>query len=146
MSEVMLNLGSGYIPWLDWVNVDNSAHVAADVYHDLRLFPWPWQDASVSKIRAIDILEHMPDTVAFIDECWRVLRPDSVLMIRVPHWQDKTAWLDPTHVRAFHQETFDYFDPAMKRGEKYGMYTPRKWAVETRRVGGNIETVMRKQV
>lgn len=144
LMNMQLNLGCGHDYRAGWVNVDSSQDVRADVYHDLAVKPWPFDDGAATVIRAIAILEHMPDTVAFIDECWRILEPDGLLVVRVPHWQHKTAWIDPTHKRAFHEETFDYFDPSKERGRRYSMYTPHKWQVDAQRVGGNIQAEMRK--
>jgi SAM-dependent methyltransferase len=140
-----LNLGCGDDILPGFVNHDMSAHRSdIDVAHDLREFPWPWPDHCADQIRLIDVLEHLQDTVAVINECWRVLRPGGLLGLRSPHYEHENAWLDPTHVRPFHLNSFDYFDPATYRGRHFGFYTDRKWRIERKELkDGNVLIEMR---
>jgi hypothetical protein len=46
---------------------------------------------------------------AFMDECWRVLKPDCWMQVVVPSGRSNRAFWDPTHRRFFMQETFLYF-------------------------------------
>jgi hypothetical protein len=46
---------------------------------------------------------------AFMDECYRILRPDSWMHVIVPSGRSNRAFQDPTHRRFFMQETFLYF-------------------------------------
>jgi SAM-dependent methyltransferase len=141
---IRLNLGCGDDIQPGYVNHDFSRHrPEVDVVHDLRVLPWPWADDSAETIRLIDVLEHLPDVVPIIDECWRVLRPGGVLHLRAPHYQSENAWLDPTHRRAFHRDSFDYFDPETEWGRKYGFYTGRKWKLGSKQVAeGNVVVFM----
>jgi SAM-dependent methyltransferase len=104
------------------------AHV--DVVHDLNVVPWPFEDSSVEHIMAIDLVEHLDDVVAFMDECWRILMPGGTLSIQAVSWQSENLWRDPTHKRGFHQDTFLYFDPRTDWGDRYGrLYTQFHWRV-----------------
>lgn len=140
-----LNLGCGEDIRSGYVNHDLTRHSpGVDVTHDLRVLPWPWEDDTAEEIRFIDVLEHLPEVVPIIDECWRILRAGGVLYLSVPHYEHQNAWLDPTHLRAFHLDSFDYFDPATYWGEKYWYYTERKWKVEHKDVrDGNVVVDMR---
>ncbi len=123
-----LNLACGGDIVPGYVNHDVARHRAeVDVAHDLRVLPWPWADDSAEVIRLLNVLEHLPDVVPVIDECWRILQPGGLLHLSVPHYLHETAWLDPTHRRPFHLDSFDYFDPDTPWGQKYGFYTERKW-------------------
>jgi predicted SAM-dependent methyltransferase len=47
---------------------------------------------------------------AFMDECWRIMKPDTWMHIVVPSGRSNRAFWDPTHRRFFMQETFLYFN------------------------------------
>jgi SAM-dependent methyltransferase len=143
---VRLNLGCGNDILPAYVNHDVRQHrPEVDVVHDLRVLPWPWPSHSADEIRLLDVLEHMPAVVPVIDECWRLLKPGGLLHVRVPHYQHENAWLDPTHVRPFHLDSFDYFDPDRTLGSKYGFYSERKWKILRKEIDhdGNVAVVMR---
>jgi SAM-dependent methyltransferase len=137
-----LNLGCGADVREGWVNADLKARRPEVQAVDLRVTPWPWADGSASEIVAQDVLEHLPDTVAFFDEAWRVLADGGRLTVRVPRFDNENAWRDPTHLRAFHPTTFEYFDPETQWGRRYGMITERKWRILTLVDGGNIMVSM----
>ena len=125
--KILLGCGDENRP--GWAHHDRRRHSPhVDVAHDLELRPWPWANEVAERIEALDVLEHLADTVAFMDECWRILAPGGRLVVRVPHWQHVDAWIDPTHKRAFHPDTFSYFDPSMEQGQRFGrFYTDRAW-------------------
>jgi SAM-dependent methyltransferase len=91
------------------MNVDISPACGADVVHDLRAFPWPFPDGVFSRVRAIDVLEHLPDTVASMEEIHRVCRSGALVEIVVPHFSCANAFTDPTHCHQFGFFSFDYF-------------------------------------
>lgn len=123
-----LLLGCGDERRAGWVHHDRAMRDGVDVAHDLQVRPWPWADGSAEMIAAHHLLEHLPDTVAFFDEAWRVLRAGGRLVVSVPHCNGENAWKDPTHVRAFHPEAFSYFDPEEPMGRQFGrFYTSRAW-------------------
>lgn len=131
-----LNLGCGNAPLDGAVNHDLRAHGPhIDVAHDLDRLPWPWADASARRIVMQDVAEHLrADIAEWLDECWRILAPGGVLDVRVPAWDHRNAWADPTHRRAFEERTFDYWDPDKEMHQKYGCFyfgqTARWWCVE----------------
>ena len=122
-----LNLGC----WNDyregWTNVDMAP--PADVVCDLSVVPWPFADESYDEILAADILEHLPDFTAFMNECHRVLRPGGVLEVIVPMPSDN-FWLDPTHVRPYMPDTFHIFCSGNENEAYHGIEPWTK--VETR--------------
>lgn len=56
--------------------------VVADVRAGL-----PFRDASVDRIYAVHVLEHVVDVVPVMNELHRVLLPGGVLHVMSPHWQ-----------------------------------------------------------
>ncbi len=63
----------------------------------------------VDQVFAVHVLEHVHALVPLMNEIHRVLKPDGVLHVMVPHWQFINAVADPTHVRPFCAQTFKYF-------------------------------------
>jgi len=83
-----------------WPGVD----VAADL---TRRFPYP--DSSVDKIRAHDIIEHLPDRIHTMNEIWRVCKRGATVDIRVPSTDGRGAFQDPTHVSFWNINSFLYY-------------------------------------
>jgi SAM-dependent methyltransferase len=105
----VLHLGAGrkYDPAA--VNVDLVAGTGADVVHDLDVTPWPFPDDRFDEVRANDVLEHLDDLVAVMEEIHRVCRPGAVVQVTVPHFSCANAFTDPTHRHYFGRFSFAYF-------------------------------------
>lgn len=91
------------------VNLDAVQLDGVDVVHDLDCYPWPFEDQSQDEVWAESVFEHVTDSVAFMRECWRILKPGGLLHLVVPHWQSENAFTDPTHKRFPTERTFDYW-------------------------------------
>lgn len=120
MSNLYLNLGCGSLPLRRHVNVDIADIPGVDVVHDLDKAPWPWEDGEAVVIRAYDVFEHVKDPLLFMQESWRVLQSDGLLVLHVNHWQSMNAFTDPTHVRFCTEETFDYWVEGTPLFDRYG--------------------------
>lgn len=140
-----LNLGCGDDAIAGWLNQDRTPRPGVDIAWDLRDRPWPLDDNSCERILARDVLEHLPDVVGFMDECWRLLKPGGTLVIQAVLAYTQNAWADPTHVRGYVPASFEYFDPAHEYGRRYGRwYTDRSWQLILSEVGGpNVVAVLR---
>ncbi len=108
-SVVRLNLGCGGRIMDGFVNCDLHPLPGVDQVMNLDVFPWPFDDESVSQIVASHVFEHVASPVEFVLECWRVLRPGGRLTIQCPHYTSENAFTDPTHVRFVTDRTFDYW-------------------------------------
>lgn len=117
---MQLNLGCGSKPLEGFVNVDIAPIDGVDVVMDLDTFPWPWEDQSVSFIKAMDIFEHVSEPVMFMRESWRVLKPGGILDLHVSYWKSENAYTDPTHKRFCTEATFDYWVPGTMLHDNYG--------------------------
>jgi SAM-dependent methyltransferase len=127
----ILNLGAGNRIIEGAVNHDLRKHrPEIDVSHDLNVLPWPWADASFDKVLAIAVLEHLRlNLIESMNECWRVLRPDGVLYVKLPHWKHDHSYMDPTHYWQFSTRVLAVFDPGTEFGRRYAFYTDRKWKI-----------------
>jgi len=126
--SMILNLGCGNVFMPKAINHDLWIHGSwVDVAHDLNVYPWPWPDNRFALVYAIDLIEHLDSFIGFFDECWRILTPGGRVAVRTPRWDSMNTYIDPTHKRGYHAESFDYLDPSTEWGSRYGMYTTRKW-------------------
>jgi predicted SAM-dependent methyltransferase len=104
---VKLNLGCSDRNIEGYIGVDICP--PADQIVDLS-GPWPWPDSSVDEVVAFDILEHLPDRIATMNELWRVLKPGGLAFIETPDAAKGPGfWQDPTHVAGWTMNSFQYF-------------------------------------
>jgi SAM-dependent methyltransferase len=122
---VILDLGCGQTKVHGAIGVDSRPLPGVvDICHDLTAYPYPFEDNSADEIYLRHVLEHLPDTLRIVEEVWRILKPGGFLHIHVPHFTGIYAWKDPTHVKCFTSESFEYF------GEnRYSYYTHARFAV-----------------
>lgn len=100
-----LDLGCGERPqYPQNIGVDLRATDAVQVRADLSSGV-PFATASVDRVFAVHVLEHLIDFLPLIDECHRILRPGGILHIMSPWWRHVNAVADPTHVRLLDVQT-----------------------------------------
>lgn len=116
-NKIKLNLGSGENPKAGYINVDKQGH--PDVKQDLEVFPWPWQDNTVTEVRLCHVLEHLGEKsetfLAIMKEMYRVCAPNARIDITVPHPRHDYFLGDPTHVRPILPETLSLFSKRLNR-------------------------------
>jgi len=98
-TALKLDLGCGQTAKEGFIGVDISADCGADVVHDLRVYPWPFESDSVDEVFSSHFLEHVPghDRFRLFDELWRILKVDAQATIVTPYWASMRAIQDPTH-------------------------------------------------
>lgn len=136
--SIKINLGSGNDPKEGFVNVDFVKQDNVDVTHNLMEFPYPFEDDSAREIHAVDVVEHLanytddkrPSVIAFLEECYRILKLGGELYIQTPRYDAEFLYIDPTHVRGFHENSFDFFDPTTHYGQTTGFYSNCKFKVK----------------
>ncbi len=131
MATRILNLGAGNRIIGDAVNHDLVKHrPEIAVTWDLNKLPWPWPNNSFDQIVARSVFEHLvPDLVVTLDECWRILRPNGQIFLKLPYWNSDLSHDDPMHRWFFSLRSLDQFDPDTERGKTYSFYTSRKWKI-----------------
>lgn len=103
---LILNLGAGKKLIDGAVNVDIGLYPGVDQQVDLTQYPWPWDSNSVDGIHASHIIEHFESQVKFLDECYRILRPDGFLRIAAPHASCVSSVGCMGHYRTYSYNTF----------------------------------------
>lgn len=80
----------------------------ADVIADLNE-RWPFEDSSVGVVRAVDVFEHLIDSIHTMKELYRVLAPGGWAFIQVPSTDGRGAFQDPTHKTFWNENSFFYY-------------------------------------
>jgi hypothetical protein len=108
-----LNLGCGQNKIPGYINVDKYDSFQPDIVWDLEIFPWPFEDNSVSEIVMHHSLEHMGAStdcfLSIIKELYRISAPGAQIHIDVPHPRSDSFTGDPTHVRAINSNVLALF-------------------------------------
>lgn len=119
-----LNLGCGLAFIDDYLNLDCNAVWLPDILADLEQplppeEPWDVHTRRFGKIeirrgqfdfiRAHDVLEHVHHLVTCMTSCRDLLKPGGTIDIHVPYDLSHGAWQDPTHVRAFNENSWLYY-------------------------------------
>lgn len=86
--NLKLHLGCGGKHFNGYVNVDLWISEATDVICDITTLPWP--DNSAAVIESYHVIEHISHTKILntLKEWYRVLKPDGILVIECPHFDD----------------------------------------------------------
>jgi SAM-dependent methyltransferase len=121
----VLNLGCGRKHRDGAINLDCTARSDPDVVHDLDVRPWPFPDNQFEKVYAFDVIEHLTDIVAAMEEVHRICRDGASVEITVPHFSCANAFTDPTHLHFFSRSSFDYFDSS----HDFGFYSDARFRV-----------------
>jgi hypothetical protein len=96
---VLLDLGCGQAKQEGHIGVDLYAP-QADIKADLFKFPWTnWKDGSIDGIFCSHFIEHIPKELRwrFFEECYRIMKLESVMRIFVPSLKSERAYGDNTH-------------------------------------------------
>lgn len=152
-SGIRLDIGGGENPNTGFVNIDMRDLPAVDIVWDIEDIPWPLPDNCVLVAACSHLVEHINPHkfgfVRFMDELWRVMKPDGQVAIATPYAGSPGYWQDPTHVNPCNEATWAYFDPLEPRtqGQLYAIYRPRPWKIEmnTWHETGNMEVLLRKR-
>jgi len=119
-NETVINLGCGPDYKEGAVNVDRKDWLKVDKVHDLNTYPYPFKDNTADKIYLLDVLEHLLEPEKAVAEAFRILKPNGILMVRVPYIKSSVAWhsLEHRHRGGFTWHTFDEYDASTKIGKK----------------------------
>ena len=117
-----LNLGSGKDWRANCLNVDIDATFRPDAVLDIarpdalggrlesaRCGAFSLHDNQFEAIFANDVLEHIPDLKTAMANILRLLKPGGSFHVQVPYELSLGAWQDPTHVRAFNENSWLYY-------------------------------------
>jgi SAM-dependent methyltransferase len=122
----ILDIGCGTSKTEGAIGIDIVPLPAIDVLADAGRPPYPFADNSFGAVYMLDVIEHLPDTIGVMEEIFRIARPGAHVYIRVVNWNHRYAAMDPTHVRFFTENSFDFFGERVNRS----YYTHARFGVE----------------
>lgn len=135
----VLNLGCGARPIRGAVNHDRVKHGEyVDAWCNLDAMPWRFAEGGTDGpalpaaimadpfdvIIALDLFEHLVDPYGAVNECWSLLRPGGVLIVRFAAWDNPATFADLTHKHRCNEDAFQFFDKTTRLGAFYGHYHP----------------------
>lgn len=127
----ILNLGCGKVRLPDSIGVDRvKIEDYVDVVHDLDILPYPFANNSISEIHMYHVLEHLHDPLQKIGELDRILEPNGIIYLRLPHFSSQGAFTDITHIRPFGYYSFDCLQP----NHYQHFYTNSKFKIIDRKI------------
>lgn len=137
----------------DWFGVDYRALPGVDLVQDLEIFPWKLPSESFNTAVSNHVIEHINPCkgifISFMNEAWRILKPEGEFLIGCPYATSVGMFRDPTHCNFINEETWSYFDPAdqLYGGSLYHIYAPLPWRIKinTWHTTGNMEIVLVKR-
>jgi SAM-dependent methyltransferase len=148
---IKLDIACGDNKQPGFVGLDIRPLPGVEIVHDLEKFPWPLPDECASVIAASHIVEHINPHggvfLRFMDEVWRVMKPQGQFMIATPYAGSHGYFQDPTHCNPCNESTWAYFDPEEAGGHLYKIYKPKPWKIifSAWSINGNMEVVLEKR-
>ena len=107
--RVKLDLGCGPSKKEGFIGIDKlplpGVDYVADIESGLPFLP----DNCADELYSSHFLEHIDDLELFLKECHRILKPEGLFNIYVPHFSNPWFYSDYTHKRFFGLYTFLYF-------------------------------------
>jgi ubiquinone/menaquinone biosynthesis C-methylase UbiE len=110
IKSMKLNLACGQNKIDGFLGVDIVKTDITDKIMNLEVFPWDFKDDSVDEIFCSHYIEHTPDLIKFMDECYRILKVGGKMTVIAPYYTSVRATQDPTHKRFISESTFLYFN------------------------------------
>jgi SAM-dependent methyltransferase len=107
----ILDLGCGNQKKEGAIGIDINPETKADIIQDLNVFPYPFTNSTFDEIHADNVLEHLDDIIKVMEEINRISKPNGLIIIKVPYFRSKYAFIDPTHQHFFAVDSFTYFNP-----------------------------------
>jgi predicted SAM-dependent methyltransferase len=118
--KLRLDLACGKRKKHNFIGVD--LWEGADIVYNLEKFPWPFENDSVDEIFCQHYIEHVPDFVSFANELHRIMKVGAKAEIIAPYYTSVRAWMDPTHIRAISEGSFQYLSKKWRESQGLDHY------------------------
>jgi len=104
-----LNFGSGSDIKEGWDNVDIQESPKLTMIFNFNEFPYPIKDNTYDYIFLSQVLEHLDKPDKVLLELRRICKPNGIIRIEVPYYNNKGAFGSMEHIHYFSDETFKDF-------------------------------------
>jgi predicted SAM-dependent methyltransferase len=108
----ILDLGCGNKKKIGSIGIDINLNTDADIIHDLNIFPYPFKESTFDEIHGDNVIEHLDNVVKVMEELYRISKDKGIIIIKVPYFRSRYAYIDPTHKHFFTVDSFTYYDPS----------------------------------
>ncbi len=118
-----LHLGCGRDILPGWINLDLFPLPGVDVVADLdncQNSKLNFSDNTIDEFLASHVIEHLNNTLPFMAELHRIAKPNAKAVFRVPYGSSDDAFEDPTHVKPYFLNSFQYFSQPIYWRADYG--------------------------
>ncbi len=102
-----LNFGCGNKILKGYINVDIQYGEGIDKSFDFDKFPYPFEDNTFDFILLDNVLEHLEDPKAIMNELHRICKKSGIVRIIVPHFNNSGAFNDYTHKHYFNLRSLE---------------------------------------
>lgn len=121
-----LDVGCGKDKVKGAIGIDINKDSAADVICDIEI-SLPFKDDTFDEVYCRQIVEHISDLIALMEEIWRVGKNGAKVRIEAPYYTSIGAFSNPQHRRYITERTFDIF----LQGYKGSMHTTASFSMDT---------------
>lgn len=133
--KIRLDIGCGDNKQPGFTGMDKRDLKGIDIIHDAEKFPYPLDSESCDLIAMNHLIEHIKPwlQIDIINECWRLLVSEGLLIIVTPYGGSFRWHQDPTHCSSWNEATPFYYCPIDQQGNNsllYQVYKPLPWKVE----------------
>jgi predicted SAM-dependent methyltransferase len=118
----MLDVGCGNKKRIGFIGIDINPETDADIICDLNKFPYPFKESTFDEIYVDNVLEHLDDIKNVMSEIYRISKPGGSVIIKVPYFRSRYAFIDQTHKHFFTTQSFTYFSPTHIHHRLYNYY------------------------
>lgn len=74
---------------------------------------------SVAEIQGENVLEKIPNLIAFIDECYRLLPTGGTAIFSAPHFAHANSWASPLNVRGIAETSLNFASKDWREQTQY---------------------------
>lgn len=120
---LMLNLGCGKNTMEGFVNIDCIKLKGVDIVADFdncKNTPLPFDDNTVDGFYGSHLIEHLKNPLSFMQELYRIAKPNAEALFSLPYGSSDDALEDPTHVHQYFLYSFTYFSQPTYWRADYG--------------------------
>jgi len=105
-----LNVGCGFRPFTDCINLDYNKSVYPDIVRDVDR-GLPFEDDRFEEVYTSHVIEHVKDIFFFVSEIWRVTKNKGKVKVIAPYCGFLDWAIQPDHLRLINYNFFERWQP-----------------------------------